>query len=177
MGGDPEQGQSAYSGSGAGARGRVVTRIHGGDFLCSLRLPTFIFGAGSRTRGRGTFVSAKVPKAIPPERGSPWTATALRASLAAESGREAFPAPRPVSRESPGCTSCASARSMLRAPRLTAGAPPSLAAPLRAYLARSSARLALRVQDQELRRRAYLILSSPLGLFSLPIPLRGVHSD
>ena len=87
------------------------------DLECSRLRRQPLFRAGTRTRGRGAFVSAKVPKTIPPERGSLKTATALRASLAAESGREAFP-------------------------RLAAGAPPSLAAPLRADLARSSARLA-----------------------------------
>ena len=40
-----------------------------------------IFRAGSRTRGRGTFVSAKVPKAIPPVAWSSKTTTAPRTLL------------------------------------------------------------------------------------------------
>ena len=64
------------------------SRESGNPVLISSRLRRQpLFRAGSRTRGRGTFVSAKVPKAIPPERGSPQMATTLRASLAAESRR------------------------------------------------------------------------------------------
>ena len=99
----------------------IVRKSLRGNNKCAAYGRDHIKTAGFRARAAGDFCFGKSHQNHSPEARAAETVATLRTSLAAESGREAFP-------------------------RLAARAPPSLAAPLRADLARSSARLALRVR-------------------------------